>query len=192
MIINSIIIFLFIIILFYTTYEYFYKSEFFIGDQETYCNQNNINDTHVLQPPNIPDDWRSTFKIGGKFCKKIKEKNIAPTQGKYTFPIQQLLYDGIYQNDRKIYDNNKLESQKWSIIKKYYPIHNFYASNKYLYVPENHIGQDKISHDKTIFYGDWDILGIRNKNQYNFDNCNMNKHRNHIEGIVYWKSGISD
>ena len=170
--------------------------------KENFCAKNNVTDTHALsathassathalEAPNIPTDWRCKFRIGGKYCKSIAGKNIADVKGKYVFPKPELLYDGIYKSNRNIKGN--IETQKWNLIGQYYPIEGKYAANRFYHVPESHLGPKGISNDPTIFYGDWNILDMKNRNEYELDKCNNEKYNNYLEGIVYLSSGVGN
>ena len=74
----------FLIILALTIYIFYDKGNSKIVNEE-FCNLPSVNDTHALEAPNIPDDWRCKFKIGGKYCRKNKY-NLAPKCGKFEFP----------------------------------------------------------------------------------------------------------
>lgn len=170
-----VLIFLLILYLYYETYK---------PVQENYNNWSD-NDTHALLAPNIPDDPQTTYKIGGKYCKPILEKNIVPIDGKYKFIKQQLMYDGIWKSDRKISDNT--ETQKWS-IKYGSPIEGTYATNKFFHLPEKVMTECTI--DRDIYFPDWNRLEIKDRNKYNFDVCDYDKNKNYKKGIMYVEAGV--
>ena len=101
-----IIVLIITLFILYTCYQG-YKN----NSNEKYCNQSESN-TCALLAPNIPDDPRHVFKIGGKYCKPIKEQSIASDVGRYKFVKQELMYDGIWKSDREIDDNK--ETQQWT------------------------------------------------------------------------------
>ena len=178
-IVIAVIIILFILYIGYEKYEYI--------SNEEYCNQSEST-TCPLLAPNIPDDPRKSFKICGKFCKPIKEKNIAPTEGRFVFPKQELLYDGIWKSNRKIDDNK--ETQKWNMIGNQFPVEGEYASNNYLHMPEKHMCLDMEVIDRDVYYPNWNVLQIKDRNMYNFDVCDYDKRKDHKKGIVYWPAGV--
>jgi hypothetical protein len=167
---------------------YFSKERYINYDKDNeYCTQEK---THALLAPNIPDDWKTSFLIGGKYCKPIKNKNLAPINGKYIFPKQRLLYDGIWNSDSEI--NNDIQKQDWNLIQNFYPIEGQYGANKYLHLPQKYMNANQKIIDQSLYYGDWNILNMKDKNMYNYDICNFDKNKNHIKGIMYIKPGISD
>lgn len=169
-----------IVILVFLVLMYFYYEN---TTTENYCNQNDENSTHALLAPNIPVDPQTRYRIGGKYCKPLSEKNIVPESGKYEFIKEKLLYDGIWNDDRKIEDD--IEVKEWKIKK---PIGGVYASNKFLHLPERIMTEDTI--DKDIYFPDWNRLEIRDRNMYNFDVCDYNKSKNHRKNIMYIEAGI--
>jgi hypothetical protein len=184
-----ILLLIFILILLYTFFLFFQKNEYFQNIHHSFLP--NIYDTNILLSPNIPTDKRYKFKIGGKHCKEYNFK-IVPENGKYIFPKQELLYDGIYKSKRKFYNNkdNDIELQKWNIINKYYPINDKYATNNFFHIPKKGMGPDKYLRDTNIYFPDWLHLKIKDRNQSYLDICNKNKHPKHINGIRYLESGI--
>ncbi len=94
---------------------------------------NDCHDTHALMAPNIPDDVQTRYRVGGKFYKKL-DYPLAPKEGKYEFPKPKLLYDGIWESHRTIDDNN-IETQKWTLVKKYFPTKGKYATDKFFHLP---------------------------------------------------------
>lgn len=180
-----IILALIIVLLFlYTSYEgYNNISE----STEEYCNQSE-SDTCALLAPNIPDDPKNRFEICGKFNRAVSEKEIAPTEGKFVFPKQELLYDGIWKSHRKIKDN--VETQEWEMIKDQYPVEGEYAADKYLHMPKKHMCLDMEVVEKDIYYPDWNVLAMKDRNMYNFDVCDYNKREDHKGSIVYLPAGV--
>ncbi len=45
--------------------------------------------------PNILDDPKIKFRIGGKYCQPLQDHNLAAESGNYIFSKPELLYDGI-------------------------------------------------------------------------------------------------
>jgi len=179
------IIFVLIVILLFL-YN-FYEDYNFYTTSEKYCNQTD-SDTCVLYAPNIPMDPKIKHKICGKYNTKIKEENIVSNKGKFIFPKQELLYDGIWKSNKYVKDN--IETQKWDIIKNQYPAEGEYATDKYLHMPENHMCLDMEVVDKDIYYPNWNKLEMKDRNMYNFDVCEYNKRKNHKGSIVYLEPGL--
>ena len=173
-----------LILLAFIALNFYNKEEF--NTKSSTCHNNDIRDTHAVKAPNIPNDPQCRFKIGGKYCKSIGNQNISPVKGKYVFPIEKLLYDGIYHSNNNIKDN--VETQKWSLVGK--PWNRYYATNKFYHVPKNHFDSNTISSDPTIFYGDWNILNTQDRNQYELDKCSNEKYNNYKKSIVYWSAGV--
>jgi hypothetical protein len=164
---------------------YYLKELYTFEDTETYCNQHE-NETHALLAPNIPDDPQTTYRIGGKYCRPLREHNIVPEHGKYEFVKQQLEYDGVWKSNRKITDET--ENQTWT-TKCVKPIEGTYATNKFFHVPEK-VMIPGCTRDDNVYVPD--RLEIKDRNMYNFDQCDFDKRKGHVRDIVYWKSGLKD
>lgn len=150
---------------------------------EKFCNIKDEYQTHALLAPNIPVDPQTEFKIGGKYNKPIVDGNLAPVEGKFIFPIWDYLYDGIWKSDEKI--NGTTETQKWRINKEGCgPIIGEYAANKFLHLPKKPFMDGAI--DTDIYFPDWNLLEMKDKNGYNFDACNNGKNDGYKRGIQYW------
>ena len=52
-------------------------------------------DTNVVTAPNIPMDKHDNHQTGGSNCVQL-DGPLAPTNGKFVFPIPKFLYDGIW------------------------------------------------------------------------------------------------
>ncbi len=155
--------------------------------KESFCPAPNVNDTHALLAPNIPDDWRCKFIIGGKYCRPNKYL-LAAKAGKYEFPKPDLLYDGIFKSNEHIKGN--IETQNWKLIGKHYPVQEQYAGDKFLHVAKPGLGPDQQLVDNDIYFPDWSILRMKDKNMAFLDVCNDSKHPKHINGIRYLTSGV--
>ena len=179
-----ILILIIVLLILYTFYE---NSTYYSLSNEEYCNQSE-SDTCALLAPNIPDDPKTEYQICGKYCKSISEKDIAPTEGKYVFPKQELLYDGIWKSDRKF--TNSTETQKWKMIGDQFPVEGEYAANKYLHLPEKHMCLDMEVVDKDIYYPNWNLLEMKDRNMHHFDVCDYNKSEKHKGGIFHLEVGL--
>lgn len=178
-IIIILIIVLLAIYIFYENYPYYSPSN------EKYCNKS---ETCILMAPNIPKDPQTKYQICGKYNKPIQDNNIAPTEGKFIFPKQRLLYDGIWKSDRKI--DNTTEIQNWNMITDQYPIEGEYATDKFLHMPEKHMCLDMEVIDKDIYYPNWNILAMKDRNMHHLDVCDYNKSTAHKNGIFYLEAGL--
>lgn len=135
----------------------------------------------AIVSPNIPDDPQTKHQSCGKVCKKPEESRIASNQGKYTFPIPKLLYDGIW-NDWTSFDKKNIETKKWNMTENCkVPTEGQYAANKLFHLPECYLPEGWQAIDKDIYFPNWDILGINNIP----NECNREKSEIH-----YWASGV--
>ncbi len=168
-----------IIYMLYQNYGIVYMTETFCPKEE---------DTHALMAPNIPDDPKILYRIGGKYCKPLAEQGLAAKEGNYTFPIPKLLYDGVWESHEKIDKNYQL--QRWCPIGDKFPTQSQYATNKFFHIPELTLEPGMIAKDTNVVWGDWNVLDIEDRNMDFLDRCDYDKHPTHRKGIMYWPSGI--
>lgn len=129
-----------------------------------------IDDTNAVMAPNIPMDSQTVFRIGGKYCKEFPKsyRYIAPTDGKYTFPIPKLLYDGVWNSKSKIFskDGKTIESNPWNLIRNQFPTNGEYRANKFFHIPQCYLPRNCRVIDKSIFYGDRRIIPQYTRNDF--------------------------
>lgn len=75
--------------------------------------ENDLNNTHCLIPPNLPLDKPAYAKVGGEMNKTAGEP-LVPEEGKYQFVKPQLLYDGIWKE--KVNQIGNFAKNNWMII----------------------------------------------------------------------------
>lgn len=143
-----------------------------------------IKDTSALLAPNIPMDPQKVYRIGGKYCNELLKsyRYIAPMKGKYSFPIAKLLYDGVWNNQSQLVskDGETIEANFWNLICNIFPTNGSYQTNKFFHVPKYVLPQNCYIIDKSIFYGDRNIIPQYTKN----DICKG-------KDIVYQDMGIN-
>lgn len=108
--------------------------------------------THILMAPNIPDDPKFIFKIGGKYL-PFNTESLAPDKGKYKFPIRDFKYDGIFKNYNKIYQKSDyaIEINKW-VLDKLYDYSNAFFTDKYFILPNKYSNPGFKELDELAFY----------------------------------------
>lgn len=96
-----------------------------------------IKDNTVVLSPNIPGDPYISHHTGPAFVGNIADDN-TPHTGKYKFPIERHLYDGIFE-DKIINDNDGNTTRIWELtdIGSSIPYNNIYASDNYLHLSMN-------------------------------------------------------
>lgn len=173
-----IILILFIIILFVILY--FTAGVKFTTEQFTDCCKEK--GTCALMAPNIPVDPKTSYKICGKYCNQPSENNLAPNNGNYIFPIPKLLYDGIWDNNRKIYDDKEIdiEVQKWGLTRRI-PTNGKYATNKFFHLPAVYLAPGQKACDPSMYWNNREILET-------YDRGDVRDNRD--PEIAYWPAGV--
>lgn len=112
------------------------------SNSQSECNDlENLHNIYLTAPiaVNTPfDEFEKTFFTG---IIDEPEKDDFKVTGKYCFPKEKLMYDGIWSSNKV--SNNSFESVIWSMPDNK-PIEGIYCGNKFLDLPEKPLAPDDI------------------------------------------------
>ena len=113
-----------------------------INNSQSQCNDlENLHDIYLTTPcaVNIPiPEFDNTFFIG---INDTKKKDNFKITGKYCFPKEKLLYDGIWDSNKVSVD--EFESVLWTIPETK-PVSGVYCGDKFLDLPEKPLAPNDI------------------------------------------------
>jgi hypothetical protein len=107
------------------------------GDCYNVLNRNKLYTTSAVNIPGCNDSTSEVFKT----CKNYKDNASNVLTGKYCFPIEKLLYDGVWDGNVENINNKSSEEQtrKWTIADSV-KTHGLYCGEQLLKLPEKTLG----------------------------------------------------